>query len=119
SPAWVCNVLFDLLLRGFSGRELKETGLFSEGRRGLYDRFRNRLMWPIMDMTGNTIGYGARQLAADDNGPQYLNTPETTLYKKSRVLDGLKLARDGIAQRGEIVVVEGYADVMAARLVGM
>ena len=69
------ELLSHLQQRGFTLEELTETGLFSEGRRGPYDRFRNRLVWPIKDMTGNTIGYGARQLDEDDKGPKYLNTP--------------------------------------------
>lgn len=113
------NLLSHLQQRGFSLEELTETGLFSEGRRGLYDRFRNRLMWPIKDMTGNTIGYGARQLADDDNGPKYLNTPETSLYKKSQVLYGLDLAKKEVAKQRQLVVVEGYTDVMAAHLAGI
>src|SRR5699024_3964956 len=110
------NLLSHLQSRVFSIEELTETGLFSEGRRGLYDRFRNRLMWPIKDMTGNTIGFGARQLADDDNGPKYLNTPETSLYKKSQVLYGLNLAKSEVARKRQLVVVEGYTDVMAAHL---
>ncbi|HIY84850.1 MAG TPA: DNA primase [Candidatus Yaniella excrementavium] len=113
------NLLSHLRQRGFSVEELTETGLFSEGRRGLYDRFRNRLMWPIRDMTGNTIGFGARQLADDDNGPKYLNTPETSLYKKSQVLYGLNMAKSEVARKRQLVVVEGYTDVMAAHLAGI
>lgn len=113
------ELLSHLQQRGFTLEELTETGLFSEGRRGPYDRFRNRLVWPIKDMTGNTIGYGARQLDADDKGPKYLNTPETSLYKKSQVLYGLHLAKKDIARQRQIVVVEGYTDVMAAHLAGI
>lgn len=113
------NLLSHLQQRGFSLEELSETGLFSEGRRGLYDRFRNRLMWPIKDLTGNTIGYGARQLADEDNGPKYLNTPETSLYKKSQVLYGLDMAKAEVARQRQLVVVEGYTDVMAAHLAGI
>lgn len=119
APEGWSNLLSHLQQRGFSIEELTETGLFSEGRRGLYDRFRNRLMWPIKDMTGNTIGFGARQLAADDNGPKYLNTPETSLYKKSQVLYGLNLAKSDVARKRQLVVVEGYTDVMAAHLAGI
>lgn len=113
------ELLSHLQQRGFTLEELTETGMFSEGRRGPYDRFRNRLMWPIKDMTDNTIGYGARQLDADDKGPKYLNTPETTLYKKSQVLYGLNLAKKHIARQRQLVVVEGYTDVMAAHLAGI
>lgn len=113
------NLLSHLQQRGFSLDELSESGLFSEGRRGLYDRFRNRVMWPIKDMTGNTIGYGARQLDPGDKGPKYLNTPETSLYKKSQVLYGLNFAKNDIARERQLVVVEGYTDVMAAHLAGI
>ena len=113
------ELLSHLQQRGFTLEELTETGLFSEGRRGLYDRFRNRLMWPIKDMTDNTIGYGARQLDENDKGPKYLNTPETPLYKKSQVLYGLNMAKKHIARERQLVVVEGYTDVMAAHLAGI
>lgn len=119
APSGWGNLLSVLQQRGFTLEELSETGLFSEGRRGLYDRFRNRVMWPIKDMTGNTIGFGARQLDDDDNGPKYLNTPETSLYKKSQVLYGLNFAKNDIARQRQIVVVEGYTDVMAAHLAGI
>lgn len=113
------GLLSHLQQRGFTIEELTETGMFSEGRRGLYDRFRNRLIWPIKDMTDNTIGYGARQLDEEDKGPKYLNTPETTLYKKSQVLNGLNQAKKHIARQRQLVVVEGYTDVMAAHLAGI
>ena len=93
---------WDALLRllrnkGFTDEELKLTGLMSEGQRGIYDRFRGRLMWPIRDLTGVTIGFGARKLYEDDPGPKYLNTPETQLYKKSQVLYGIDLAKREIS----------------------
>lgn len=105
--------------KGFRDDELKLTGLFSEGQRGIYDRFRGRLTWPIRDMTGSTIGFGARKLFEDDPGPKYLNTPETQLYRKSQVLYGIDLAKRQIAKKRQLVVVEGYTDVMAAHLSGV
>lgn len=105
--------------KGFSHEELKLTGMFSEGNRGLYDRFRGRLMWPIRDIAGDTVGFGARKLFDDDQGPKYLNTPETTLYKKSQVLYGIDLAKRSIASKRQLVVVEGYTDVMACHLAGV
>ena len=105
--------------KGFREDELKLTGLFSEGQRGIYDRFRGRLTWPIRDMTGSTIGFGARKLFEDDPGPKYLNTPETQLYRKSQVLYGIDLAKRQIAKKRQLVVVEGYTDVMAAHLSGV
>ncbi|ASN40091.1 DNA primase [Paeniglutamicibacter terrestris] len=105
--------------RGFQEEELKLTGIFSEGNRGIYDRFRGRLIWPIRDITGATIGFGARKLYEDDQGPKYLNTPETQLYKKSQVLYGVDLAKKEITKTRQIVVVEGYTDVMACHLSGI
>ena len=93
--------------------------MFSEGNRGIYDRFRGRLIWPIRDIAGDTIGFGARKLYEDDQGPKYLNTPETTLYKKSQVLYGIDLAKRNIAKDRQLVVVEGYTDVMACHLAGI
>ncbi|HLQ80680.1 MAG TPA: DNA primase [Brachybacterium sp.] len=105
--------------RGFTEAELTASGLVSQGRRGIYDRFRGRLVWPIRDITGNTIGFGARRLLEDDQGPKYLNTPETAIYHKSSVLYGLDLARKEISSQHRVVVVEGYTDVMAAHLAGV
>lgn len=113
------NLLKYLQSKGFTTEELRETGMFSEGQRGIYDRFRGRLIWPIKGMSGETIGFGARRLYEDDKGPKYLNTPETSLYKKSQVLYGLDLAKRNIARQKKIVVVEGYTDVMAAHLAGV
>nr|WP_245346648.1 DNA primase [Arthrobacter stackebrandtii] len=105
--------------KGFSHDELKLTGMFSEGQRGIYDRFRGRLIWPIRDIAGDTVGFGARRLFEDDQGPKYLNTPETVLYKKSQVLYGIDLAKKSIASKRQLVVVEGYTDVMACHLAGV
>jgi DNA primase len=105
--------------RGFTDAELMAGGLASQGRRGPVDRFRGRLMWPIRDLTGDVIAFGARKLAVDDDGAKYLNTPETPLFKKSSVLYGADLAKREIAQRRQAVVVEGYTDVMACHLAGV
>jgi DNA primase len=105
--------------RGFTDAELMAGGLASQGRRGPVDRFRGRLMWPIRDLTGDVIAFGARKLAADDDGAKYLNTPETPLFKKSSVLYGADLAKRDIAQRRQAVIVEGYTDVMACHLSGI
>ncbi|VXC63917.1 DNA primase [Arthrobacter sp. 9AX] len=113
------SLLKHLRGRGFTDAELKLTGMFSEGNRGIYDRFRGRLIWPIRDIAGDTIGFGARKLYEDDQGPKYLNTPETTLYKKSQVLYGIDLAKRHIAKDRQLVVVEGYTDVMACHLAGI
>ena len=93
--------------------------MFSEGNRGLYDRFRGRIIWPIRTVAGETIGFGARRLFDDDQGPKYLNTPETPLYKKSQVLYGIDLAKREMTKTKQVVIVEGYTDVMAAHLAGI
>jgi len=105
--------------RGFSDTELITSGLAKEGRRGPIDRFRGRLMWPIRDLSGDVIAFGARRLDPDDDGPKYLNTPETPLFRKSAVLYGADLAKREIAQRRQAVIVEGYTDVMACHLAGV
>ncbi|HLS15236.1 MAG TPA: DNA primase [Beutenbergiaceae bacterium] len=105
--------------RGFTEPELTAAGVVSQGNRGTYDRFRGRLIWPIRDTTGTTVGFGARKLYEEDQGPKYLNTPETAIYKKSQVLYGIDLAKKAIAGDRQVVVVEGYTDVMAMHLAGV
>ncbi len=105
--------------RGFTDAELMAAGLVSQGNRGIYDRFRGRLVWPIRDLAGDVVGFGARRLLDDDDGPKYLNTPETPLYKKSQVLYGIDRARREISKQQQVVVVEGYTDVMACHLAGV
>lgn len=109
-----------LRAQGFTMEEVKDAGLVSTNERGSsYDRFRGRLVWPIRDTSGKTLGFGARRLREDDKGPKYLNTPETDIYHKQQVLYGLDLAKRDIARGHEVVVVEGYTDVMAAHLAGV
>lgn len=106
---------------GFTVDELELAGLSKMGQRGPIDKFRNRLMWPIKDISGDIVGFGARKLASDeeDQGPKYLNTSETPIYKKSQVLYGLDVAKKEIAKKRQAVIVEGYTDVMAAHLAGI
>jgi DNA primase len=108
-----------LKAKGYTEAELVTAGLLSQGDRGAYDRFRGRLVWPIRDLTGSTVGFGARRLREDDKGPKYLNTPETPVYHKSSVLYGLDLAKRDVSRGRQVVVVEGYTDVMACHLAGV
>jgi DNA primase len=109
-----------LLGRGFTVEELVKAGVSREGQRGPMDRFHRRLLWPIRDLGGDVVGFGARRLFDDDrNEAKYLNTAETPLYHKSQVLFGLDLAKREIARRHQVVVVEGYTDVMAMHLSGV
>ena len=106
--------------RGFTTPELVTAGLAREGQRGPIDRFMSRLLWPIRDIGGDVIGFGARRLFDDDRiEAKYVNTPDTPIYKKSAVLYGLDLAKRDIARRMQAVVVEGYTDVMACHLAGV
>lgn len=113
------NLIDHLSKKGFTLEELVAAGLAMNSDKGGYDRFRGRLLWPIRDANSQVLGFGARKLYADDEGPKYLNTPETAVYHKSQVLYGLDLARKSIAKNRQIVVVEGYTDVMACHLAGV
>jgi DNA primase len=119
SPRGGEDLLRHLRQKGYGDSELVAAGLVGEGR-GLYDRFRGRLMWPIRDTSGDTVGFGARRIFDDDRiEAKYLNTSETSLYKKSHVLYGIDLARREIAKTSQAVIVEGYTDVMACHLAGV
>ncbi|WP_405613473.1 DNA primase [Streptomyces sp. NBC_00076] len=119
SPQGWDHLIRHLRGKGFTDKELLLSGLAQEGRRGPIDRFRGRLMWPIRDIGGEVVGFGARKLYEADNGPKYLNTPDTAIYKKSQVLYGIDLAKKDIAKSSRAVVVEGYTDVMACHLAGV
>jgi DNA primase len=109
-----------LLAAGFTLDELMKAGLSKEGRRGPIDRFHRRLLWPIRDLGGDVVGFGGRRIFDDDPiEAKYLNTPETPVYRKTHVLFGLDLAKREIAKRRQVVVVEGYTDVMAMHLAGV
>jgi len=90
---------------------LQRAGMLSQGKSGVYDKFRHRIMFPIHDRRGRVIGFGGRAL--DDDGPKYLNSPETELFHKGRELYGLFLARKSQAKLDRVIVVEGYMDVVA------
>ncbi len=118
SPAAWDELTRRLEKAGFTARTLTAAGLSTRSSQGrLIDRFRGRIMFPIYDLRGDAVGFGARQLEGDP--PKYLNSPETPIYHKSRLLYGLSWAKSEIVRRGEAVVVEGYTDVIAVHLAGM
>ena len=119
APKGWSNLTEHLKKLGFSEDELVVAGLAAKGEKGLYDKFRGRLIWPIRDTSNQVIGFGARKLFDDDNGPKYLNTSETPVYHKSSVLYGIDLAKREISKSQQVVVVEGYTDVMACHLAGV
>lgn len=113
------NLINHLSTLGFNAEELVLAGLAMQSDKGGYDRFRGRVLWPIRDANSQVLGFGARKLYEDDQGPKYLNTPETPVYHKGSVLYGLDFARKDIVKQKQIVVVEGYTDVMACHLAGV
>ena len=119
APKGWSNLVDHLKTLGFTEDELVLASLASRGERGLYDKFRGRLIWPIRDTSNQVIGFGARKLFDDDQGPKYLNTSETPVYHKSAVLYGIDLAKKEISKSQKVVVVEGYTDVMACHLAGV
>lgn len=104
---------------GFKVEELRGVGLVQRGRGGgEYDRFRSRIMFPIRDRRGRTLGFGGRAMRSDQ-GAKYVNTAETDFFHKSRMLYGIDLAKAAIAKAGRAVVVEGYTDVLALHQAGI
>ncbi|RAQ96689.1 DNA primase [Thermogemmatispora tikiterensis] len=107
-----------LLSQGYSEQELVSAGLAREPEdgQGLYDYFRNRIMFPIRDLRGQVIGFGGRTLG--DGQPKYLNTPQTALFEKNSVLYALDRAKEAIKQANQVIIVEGYIDAIMAHQYG-
>ncbi len=118
-PSW--NSLLQFLSnKGFSGKELETVGLVlprTRGSEGHYDRFRNRIMFPIWNVQGKIVGFGGRVL--DDTLPKYLNSPESLLFNKSHNLYGLNKALESIRQSDQVIIVEGYLDVITCHQAGI
>lgn len=114
ADAW-STLTDEMLARGYRLDELIEAGLSVKGKNGgVYDRFRNRLMFPIIDVRGNIIGFGGRVM--DDSTPKYLNSPETSIFNKRKNLFALNLARK--SRQGRIILTEGYMDAIALHQYG-
>jgi DNA primase len=119
SPNADSTLLRALLKREFTERELRDAGLVVTRRSGPSDMFRGRMMIPLMDPQGRVVGFTARQVVDDPNGPKYINTPQTLLYDKGRHVFGLHLAKDAIRQQDFVVVVEGQLDVVSSHQFGV
>ena len=104
--------------KGYEAGEIDKAGLAKPGNRGHYDRFRNRLMFPILMREGQVLGFSGRTLSSDDREAKYINTPETPLYHKSKVLFGHHLAREAIRKSGVMLMVEGNVDVLRMHAFG-
>lgn len=114
------NLVRYLAGKGFTQQEMLDAGLARQGQHGVYDYFRGRVTWPIRDSTSRTLGFGARKLYEDDSiSAKYINTPDTTLYRKNQVLYGIDMAKAAIVKKRQVVIVEGYTDVMAMHLAGV
>lgn len=114
------RALYDFLKkRGFAEEELHKGGLITKRRDGWGDMFRGRIMIPLADGQGNTVGFTARLLKEDRNAPKYFNTPQTPLYDKGRQVFGLHLAKEAIRKQGKVILVEGNLDVIASHQAGV
>jgi DNA primase len=102
--------------KGFSRAAVLQSGLVSSGEKGIYDTFRDRIMFPIVDLQGGIIAFGGRVM--DESQPKYLNSPDTPLFKKGETLYGLSHAKDGVRKKGYAVIVEGYFDAIVCHQYG-
>ena len=114
-------LLKELTSAGYSEEELEKAGLLIKrnGRAGYYDRFRGRALFPIFEATGRLVGFGARRMNDDPNQPKYINSPDSIIYNKSRVLYGLFQAKEAIRKEGYALFVEGYSDVISLHQEGL
>ncbi|MBT9544680.1 MAG: DNA primase [Candidatus Sericytochromatia bacterium] len=114
--AW--HALHDhLRSKGFSREELEKSGLFGQGKEGLYDLYRQRLIFPIVSVNSEVLGFGGRALAADVQA-KYINSPETEIYQKGQHVYALNLAKKAIRERDQVLLMEGYLDVITAHQFG-
>ncbi|MCL6611558.1 MAG: DNA primase [Peptococcaceae bacterium] len=119
SPAAWDALLSYMAGLGYRPGELADYGLAVRDKGRTFDRFRNRIMFPVADAQGRVVAFGGRVLGQEKNQPKYLNTPETPFFNKSKVLFGLNLARQAIRQAGYAVIMEGYMDVVTAHQYGI
>jgi len=120
APAGWDGLLKFLCSRGYAPQKLANAGLVvSKAKGGFYDRFRQRLMFPIYDSAGRVVGFGGRRLVEDKETPKYINSPESPIYQKGRLFYGWNWAQEEIRRLRQVVVVEGYFDLIAAHRYGI
>ncbi len=118
APAGWDNLFVWMKKKGYTPKELLALGLVVENRKGgLYDRFRERIMFPVANAQGKVVGFGGRLLV--DGQPKYLNSPETAVFEKSKTLFGLSQAKHHIREKNQAIMMEGYMDVVAAHQFGI
>ncbi len=110
------NLIGHLRRIGCADTVIKDAGLAVQGNKGYYDMFRNRIIFPIMSMSGGVIAFGGR--AMDDSSPKYINSPETAVFKKSDTLFGLCHAKEAVRKENSVIIVEGYMDVIVCHQYG-
>ncbi|MCK4422490.1 MAG: DNA primase [Candidatus Omnitrophica bacterium] len=116
------GLLTNLKKKGFKADDIERAGLILPRRKGdgYYDRFRQRLMFPIFDIRSRVVGFGGRSLSqADEQGAKYLNSPQTEIFDKGRLLYGLDKAKSEVSQKSEVIIVEGYMDFLACFQAGI
>ncbi len=116
APAGWSNLLRHLKNAGYSDQTVKDAGLAVQGEKGLYDMFRERVIFPITSAGGSVVAFGGRSLG--DARPKYINSPETPVFRKSETLFGLSLAKEAIRREKSIIIVEGYMDVIICHQYG-
>lgn len=113
------DALFNhLKAKGFAIEHIKASGLVNFSGHGIYDFFRDRLMFPIFDLQGRTIAFGGRILSSSNNAPKYINSPDSIIFKKGESSYGLNIAKNSITQKGYSIIVEGYLDVISCHQYG-
>jgi len=110
------GLLAYLQKKGYKAEMMKKAGLIIAGTKGYYDTFRNRIIFPILDLRGDVIAFGGRVI--DDSMPKYLNSPESPIFYKGKILYGLNIAKDAIKKKGFAMFVEGYLDVITSHMNG-
>ncbi len=117
APAGWHNLLQFMKGKGYAEAVLREAGLVVAGEKGMYDMFRDRIIFPIMGVQGSVIAFGARAL--DNSLPKYINSPETPVFRKSETLYGIYSAKEAVRQSGQVLLVEGYMDVIICHQYGI